>query len=683
MTTATIHAPRLQRGSTSVALLLMMLALVTMLGLVEVSYLYWAKRDTQKIADLAALAGAQQMSACGSDGQGNAAASNNALIENGFTQPLTVTCGTWDPMANSTTVDHFTAPSSGAPNAVKVVAQRSVLPIYGLAGALPQVGAKAVATAQQPMAVFSIGSTLATVDENAPLGQLLAGIGIAVPQASLVGYNGIANVTLTPSGLLKQLGVEVPADITVGGLNQLLASNVGAHALIDVLNAAVVAAGQPQLLGANTTLLGAVTSSLGTPPGPVTLGSTGTSPGLFAQIVAPDAAAQSALQAQVNLLQLISTAVGVATGKHAIAIPATALNVPGLRVSAAASVIEPPQIAIGGVGATASTAQVRLFLDVQMSSQNVPLIGGLASPLINISLNLPIAIDMVYAQATLSRLCTPGDTPPTATFNVNSAVLKTCVGGITQQAAFSTAGSCDAIPASTGSPMLSITAAGKTLAALGNPFVITGLPASGSGTLRAGDSANIPANGTPLDIGTTVNNTFSALTAALLTQTAASTTGTQASNIASPLSQDIWGANTVNSPGALYAATNGLGGFLQQTTSQLGGVLGNTLTLNVAGLLGNVGGLVNSLGGLLGGALCVLPATCQLVLQNAMAGSTGTTPNALISLLGFTLRDLQAPLDQAGSQVLTPLLTNTLGVKLGVSTVTLHSLQCHGVQLVY
>ena len=50
-----------QRGSIAVPMLLILLGLINMLGLVEVGYLYWAKRDAQKVADLAALAGAQRL----------------------------------------------------------------------------------------------------------------------------------------------------------------------------------------------------------------------------------------------------------------------------------------------------------------------------------------------------------------------------------------------------------------------------------------------------------------------------------------------------------------------------------------------------------------------------------------------------------------------------------------------
>jgi uncharacterized membrane protein len=713
-TLAALRTPHLARrhaqmGSTAVSMLLMLLFLISMLGLVEVGYLYWAKRDTQKVADLAALAGAQQLSACASDNSNNTAAYGNATTENGFTNgTLAIQCGTWDPLANASITDHFSTTVAGStPNAVKVVAQRPVLPILGSSMTLPNVSAEAVASSQEPTAVFSIGSTLATVSGQSPLGQALSAVGLTIPEASLVGYQGLANATITPSGLLNQLGVQIPANISAGGLNQLLASSVQAHALIDVLNAVVNAAGQQQLLSANATLVNAVTAAIGTAPGQVTLGSNGPTSGLFAQITAPDSAGvQSALNAQVSALQLISTAVAVATGQHALSgnLSTPANAIPGLNISTAFAVIEPPQIGIGGVGATASTAQVRAFVNVQFNSASIPLVGALLSPLVSISLNLPIAIDLVNAQATVASLCTQTNgSPQTATFNVTSSILQMCVGGITQASAFSTAGSCAQIPITNTNPLLSVTTGVSpnviTLAKVGNPFTLTGLSANGSGTLTAGTSANIPSNGTTLNIGTAVSNLFTALTTALITQ---STTSSSSSTISLPLATDLWNNNAASHTGLtpnltqltaalnqLSSSTTGLQSFLQNTTSSVGNILGSTLTLNVPGLLtgtGNLlGGVVNLLGGILTQTVCALGNTpsCIAAIQTAMNGGSTSLPNSLVAVLGFVVQALQGPLNSLGSQVLTPLLTNALGINLGVSTVNLQSLQCHGVQLVY
>lgn len=680
------------------ALLIMLLSLVAMLGLVEVGYLYWAKRDTQKVADLAALAGAQRLETCASDGSNNTAAHDNATIENGFTHDLTITCGAWDPVANAAVKDHFISAASGTVNAVKVIAHRPMLPLLGFVGTLPDVSAEAVAAGTQPVAVFSVGSTLVSVSGASPLGQLLKGVGLNIPEASLVGYAGIANATVTPSGLLKALNVEVPANITVGGLNTLLSTTVSAHALIDVLNAAVTAAGQTQLLSANATLVNAITAQLGTAPGTVTLGSSGATPtGLFAQIVAPDTAAQSALNAKVNLLQFISAAAGVATGQHAISIPNANVSLPPVSVAAAVAVIEPPAIGIGGVGTQAFTSQVRAFTEVKLSTASIPIVGGLVSGLVNISLDIPIAVDLVNAQATLTDLCNPVGTS-TATIAVNSSVLKTCVGSVTQANAFSSKGSCDQIAGFGDKTLLNVKVGSTQLANVTTHFTLTALTANGTGTFAVGDTKNLPANGTALNIGTTVGNVMTALTTVLL----GTTVGTNTGSISQNLATDLWNANVASRTGLtpnltqlsaalaqLQGSTTQLGSFLQNTSSDVTTILASTLTLNLGGVVSGagslVGGVLNLVGNVLNDVGCIAASgSCIAVIKSAMDGNAPSgVANGLIGVLGFVLQTLQGPLNQLGSQVLTPILTNTLGVSIGVSTVNLQSLQCHGVQLVY
>ncbi len=713
-TSATRPPRRAQHGATAVGMLLMLLFMISMLGIVEVGYLYWAKRDTQKVADLAALAGAQLMSACVSGNGDNTAARGNAVTENGFSgasRTLQITCGTWDPVANSGIADHFSATASGGtPNAVKVVAQRPVLPIFGLAGTLPNVSAEAVAASESPIAVFSVGSTLATVSNQSTLGGLLTAIGISIPQASLVGYNGLATATVTPAGLLNQLGIQVPANITVGQLNTLLASSVNAHALIDVLNATVIAAGQQQLVNANATLVNAITTAVGTAPGTVTLGSTGATPtGLFAQITAPDSAAQSALNAQVNALQLLSTAIGVATGQHAVSVPSLALNVPPnvVTTQAKVSVIEPPAIGIGGVGTTAFTSQVRAFIQIGVNSSNAPLVGGLLKTLnTQIQLNIPIAIDLVNAKATLTGLCTSKDSSgrDLATIQVNSSVLKTCVGAFNQSAAFSTTGDCSSVPgANTNQNLLNITVAGMSVANVTTHFSLIALDASGSAPFYQGQQQNLPTNGTPLTIGTTVSNIFTAITTLLLNGVVNTANSSNNSSILNALSSDLWYANASSGGGNLgqlqaalnqLAGANGtLQGFLQNLPQQVTNILGSTLTLNVNGLLSGVGGLLNGVtnlltgivNGTLGEITCAVGGAtfCIPVIQGTMSGSSNSIPNGLLGLFSFVIQQLKTPLDNLGAGILTPALNSTLGVDLGVSTVTLHSLQCHGVQLVY
>jgi len=178
------------------------------------------------------------------------------------------------------------------------------------------VATEAIAANGQPLAAFSVGSRLARVTGDSALGAALKGIGLN-PAISLVSYDGLANAKITPGGLLGALGIPVTTDINVGQLNALLAANqVGLGQLLD---AAVTLAGQSALTAANVTLLNAIKADVGNIPLNVKLGSNTTPPtGLFASVVAPDATTSSALNTQISALDLISTAIGVATSNHAV-----------------------------------------------------------------------------------------------------------------------------------------------------------------------------------------------------------------------------------------------------------------------------------------------------------------------------------------------------------------------------
>jgi uncharacterized membrane protein len=623
-----------------------------------------------------------------------AAASDNALTDNKFSGSLTTNaCGTWAPPTGSGS-DGFSA-GGDSPNAIKVIAKRSVTPIWGFAGVLPDVSAEAVAAQQQPIAAFSVGTTLANVDGESALGQLLNAVGIPIGGTSLVGYNGLANVNITPAGLLKELGIPVDSGITVGGLNTLLAAQK-----VDVgtlLNAIVTVAGQNDLVNANADLLSAILADAQVPGiafQPVALGGPG---GLFATIVAPDGAAQAALNTQVNVLQLISTAIGVGTGQHAVGVDAP-ISIPGLlNITAATSVIEPPSIGIGGVGTTAYTAQVRTFIHISTPEQGVSLLGGA----INLQVNLPIAIDLVDAQGTLTDLCntTDGTGQPQATIAVDSSLLKMCVGNMTQPDAFSTAGGCDQIPgANTPLQLFGLRLAGQNIASLNTSLAINPLSANGSGTLSPGQTMTIPGQGNQLDLGTTVENLETALAAALIAN-AGTQTGSAFSSSGTPTqtATDLWngtsGTNAARVQQALneiQSSSQGLQGLLGSVTDNVLALLGNTVQLNVSGLLGNVGNLLEGLLGNLAGTVNYVSCTvlgvqssCIAVISGAMSGGgSGTSSNAFVSLLGFLLQALQPALDTIGSQ-LTQILQSTLGLDLGQTTVNLQSLQCHRVQLVY
>lgn len=428
-------SPSRQGGGTMLTMLLLLGGLLAMLGLVEIGYLYWVKRDAQKVADLAALAGAQRLDACSADNADNLAARDNAERDNGFPGALEIRCGHWS--AQREAGSRF-VPGGGEDgiNAVEVVASRGAVPFFGGVEALPVVRAQAIAVRAAPTAAFSVGAQLARLNGDTPLGSVLRLVGADLDGTTLLGYDGLAQVRITPEGLLRELGVPIAADIGLGELEQLLAGR--RISLADLLDASARLLTQQQVAGIDLEALrGALASSLDLEALAIQLGSDAAGSGLFARIVAPDGLAQSALRTEINLLDVLTTGIGIASKGRAVAVDG--LELLGL-VQVQAGIVEPPSLAIGGVGTRAYNAQVRLYADID--TDNVPILSG-ALRLLGIRLHLPVHVDVTNAMGTLSSLqCDAA--PQTATVRVESTVLRACVGRVADAARFSTLDVCGA-----------------------------------------------------------------------------------------------------------------------------------------------------------------------------------------------------------------------------------------------
>lgn len=418
------HSPRIprchynQRGGAAVMMMLLLLGLVVILGLVEVGYLYWTKRDVQKTADLAALAGAQRLELCTTDYSDNLAARRNAINDNSFSGTLVIDCGYWG--AELPANARFVAIGATRPlNAVRVTASRQAIPFFGQIGTMPMVSATAVARRTPPQAAFSVGSRLLNINGDAPLQGLLRVVGVDLDQTQIASYKGLADVKITPRGLLNALGVDVKADITAGELNQLLAAQkLSIGRLLDLM---ADAASEQGVLGVSVGLLQQQLATAGLRDVMVQLGSTATSNGLFASIVGGSQAASGALDLDINALELVGTGISIANGKHAVAVPK--LNLLGL-VEAKASVVEPASIAIGPVGTTAYNSQVRLFLDID--SRRIAVLGP-ALDWLGVRIKLPTYIDVIDGFGRLQTInCT--SQPKTATVDVTSSIANVCVG---------------------------------------------------------------------------------------------------------------------------------------------------------------------------------------------------------------------------------------------------------------
>lgn len=712
-----LPSPCRQRGGMSVTMMLVMLGLVTMLGLVEIGYLYWAKRDVQKIADLSALAGAQRLDLCTANRADNAAARSNALTANRFPGTLQVTCGVWNP--GHASADHFIGTAPAPVNAVKVIAERPVLPFFGQTRGLPQVRAQAVATRAPPLAVFSVGSQLLRVNGNTPLGGVLKLVGVDLDQTTLLGYDGLAQAKVTPGGLLQALGIPVDANISVGDFNALLAAHkVSLGQLLDatasVLNQSGVAHVDLRALK------DALAAKLDINQLNLQLGSDAAGSGLFGSIVAPDGPASAALQAEVNALDLITTSISIANGGRGVAV--NNLSILGL-VQAQTAVIEPPSIAIGGAGALAYNAQVRVKVDID--SNNLSLGLGKVLTALGIRLRLPVYADVTNAMGTLTGLQCAAQ-PATATIRVESSVLRACVGKVDTGTQFSTRNVCDASLQNE-----------QLLTLLGAPLIndqikLNALTHDETLTLSPGETRSTWINGA--QIGTAVNDLVRELLRVLSGMLNPASKGMQNADTANQMADRFLKA--ANPGNGLYdvdktiallrngSAAQGIEAFgdwqvpkgvpyaCGLVTCYKDGpawdgyravVTGQGLGL-LDGLLGTLlGGLViNRCSGLVSALLaynsCVknnlasyLQTAPAGMLDNYQGSGSVTDPGTnsvacsglLCTLLRPVLEGLLKPLLNGVGTLLTQTLALVLGLELGRTDVHLQAVQCNPAQLVY
>jgi len=676
-----VHAAR-QRGSVVVMAAIAISTMVILLATIDIGFLFFQKREMQKVADMAALAGAQQLGRSAnlpSDqcASAFATARGSAQTGQGFTGTLTISCGRWDPTVPTGT--HFQVYANGvtpngapAPSAVSVLASQTFRSFFG-AWVSRDVTALAIATADAPMAVFSVGSRLLRINGGVVPG-ILSRLGVDISGTALTSYNGLANVNVTPGGLLAQLGFQIPVGADVGTIKQAVLANVsgcsnGVCPLQALLGAMSTVAGQQNLVSA----LGLSVTQLNLP---VQLFSDASGRGgIFALV--NTASGQSALTANVNALELLTTMIGVANGHRFADVP-LGVSVPGvLNSQIKVGIVEPPSIGMGGVGATAYTSQVRLYSRIQAPAP--PASAALTNLL---SVDLPMAIDVVNGQGTITAMCNGRDASgnQTATIAVNAPILRTCVGNIDGATTFSTTTSCNVNLQN--QQLLNFLSG--TLR-INSSFSVDVLNSSGSVTLSKGQTATVGNNN--LQIGTTVSNLTNSVLLTLLGQLLNNKQGAVTNN---SLATYLLNADS----GVLQTTLNTLKGsltslqtFLNSLSTDVQTIAGGSLGSGMVSLLSSVGGLVgglltgvgNLLNSVIGGLLNLLFCNAQCQVQNQLSGNSSNPAisNVLMALLGILEKLLQPILDGLGGQIAS-LLNNLLGIGLGQVDVTLIDLKCGG-----
>lgn len=687
-----------QRGSMTVAIVFAVIVGLVLLGVAQLGYAYYMKREMQKATDLAALSAVQVLGmgapadCARAQAAGQAAVLANVpnILDTFAAGDVTVECKLWDTSRPDASGMYLFDPSSGqVPNALRITLNKtlsSLLPAF-IVGGTP-VQTISVAANTQPVAVFTVGSRLLRLQKGGLLSQLLATVGATPAQLDILDAAGLASVNITPSGLLEALGLPVSVATGVGTPAQLAALNnltLGQllQATLTVMNKAGDTAGAS--LGLLTNAINVVLNVM-----PVNLpvklfGDGGV---LDLNVISGDI--NSALQANINALNVLETALVIANGQNLVNL---GLNVPLLGVQSQVRIVEPPSIGVGGVGTQATSAGIRVYL--RANTSNIPLVGPLLANTLGTKIDLPIIIDVAQSTGTVSKLCQAPLTESQATIDVTSSVANICLGrfpGMSSavdnvQANFlSITNSCQ--PSSFAAiqryQVLNVLGILPLTSKVTLPIFNSTAPVSVTLTEPPSPNSTATVNATSINLGALASNLADAVVGGILGDligTGTPLTPEQRASLATTL---VGGGGSnpgksisqvVNDMQWSSTALNQLG--QRMSTGGLTGVLGGTLQL--------VGNLLNSLLlAPLSDVTCLLAITpdairqCRVNAVSTLALSGGNQVGGVLSVVVTLLQPLLGMLSTLLQQLL-----DLLGLSVGQTDVSLLSVDCGKPRLVY
>ena len=383
-----------KRGATAILAAALLTALLFFTGLtVDFGLALYTKRQLQAATDFAALAAAQNTTRA-------LGIATDMLVANNFGKATIdkIDVGDYVPDPTLPPVQRFRA--GGVPlNAVQVGTSFPV-PMRFVSALVPNAAltvAASAAAAQVTEAGLVAGSGLASESgglANAILGAMLG------TQLSLdaVSYNGLTNAHVNALDLLDALAGQ--ANVTAGTYGNLLNGSVTMGQLVNAEIAALNKEGsisgvQLQAIQALRILSAQVAGSPS-----IALGSL-LNVGFWSNAPVGSIDPSSALQASLNIYQVMSFAAQIANGSHLVQ-AADPISIPGIAtVDIAMTAIEPPEsayLAVGPTGTTVHTAQIRIQLTVKLlNGLNV---GGL----LPLQVTLPIYIEVASGTASVETI---------------------------------------------------------------------------------------------------------------------------------------------------------------------------------------------------------------------------------------------------------------------------------------
>lgn len=393
---------RTRRQSGSVATLgaLWLMIAVICLATIDIGNVFWQKRELQKIADLAALAGAQGETPA--DCQANA---TRIATLNGMTGVPRVECGNWTPSPGVADTRTYFVNGATPLNASRVTVARTVpyLFLFSVTAANGrQVEAVATAARSRPLAQLRIRSTLLVIDDkkSAILNPIIGGLLGGNLNIQAVGWNGLANAHVSLLDFFKELGGKkglIDINATVIDYEKILDAPISA---LDVVNVMLTLFQRPISNGDSASAVNAAITALSA----VIAANISNVQITLRQILnVSSGLPEAALQTQLNALNIIQLLAQVSGQKNGVAVKGNALDIPGVAgVKLNLKVIEPPQASViaplpttsassyANAAVAVKTAQIQALISVDLKvldglSGLVNALGGLIGLLTSVS----------------------------------------------------------------------------------------------------------------------------------------------------------------------------------------------------------------------------------------------------------------------------------------------------------
>lgn len=416
-----------QQGAIGVmAAATLLLALICLALVIDTGRLYYEQRKLQRVADMAALEAASQSGMCAAPGTDPQAYALASAAKNDFVpataNDLVAKLGSvaFDNQYGGADSRRVFTEGGSIQDSVQVRVSRTVpsslvLNVASLfSGAKAQTTLSAEAVARRTaMAGLSAGSGVASLQTSASplLNPLLGGLLGTTLNLDVVTYQGIANTNITLLALSQQLQA-AGVNLELGSINSLLNANVTA---VQLIQAMINAADASQLAGVDVGLLRTALASINVPGAQLSLAQ-------IIKVMAPGDIADEALNATVNLFDLLMATALVANKNHAVTVPAQTLSIPGLATQTLSlTVISPPTIAIGYPGrdsngnwrTVAYNAQVQVNVGAEVNLLNMNLV--------HLKLDLAVTVAPGYA-ALESIQCAGVGQPVTVTVKAQPGV---------------------------------------------------------------------------------------------------------------------------------------------------------------------------------------------------------------------------------------------------------------------